>query len=68
MTQTSEDELALDTLLAVRRAAAPDLNEDLVRTCYAIQKRHQFDESRGSSAQAMDRLIEDALNRLEEGI
>jgi hypothetical protein len=62
MKQTIEGDLALETLLSMRSDAAPDLDEGLVRACYAIQKRHQFDESRGASAQAMDRLIEEALN------
>lgn len=62
MAQMSEGDLALDTLLEMRRQAAPELDEGLVKACYAIQKRHQFDESRGASAQAMDKLIEDALS------
>jgi hypothetical protein len=64
MTQTSERDLALETLLEMRREVAPDLDEALVRSCYAIQKRHQFDDSRGASAQAMDKLIEETLNAL----
>jgi hypothetical protein len=64
MTQTNERDLALETLLEMRREAAPDLDEALVRSCYAIQKRHQFDDSRGASAQAMDKLIEETLNAL----
>lgn len=66
MTQTSEGDLALETLLEMRRQAAPDLDEALVRSCYAIQKRHQFDESRGASAQAMDKLIEETLNASDQ--
>ena len=62
MTQTNEGDLALETLLEMRRQAAPDLDEALIRSCYAIQKRHQFDDSRGASAQAMDRLIDETLN------
>ena len=62
MKLTSERDLALETLLEIRREVAPDLDEALVRSCYAIQKRHQFDDSRGASAQAMDRLIEETLN------
>ena len=69
----NSDDLALETLLAVRREIAPDLDEDLLRRCYEIQKKHQFARERSHSAQAMDRLIEDRVNALvatsgEEGV
>ena len=53
------NDLVLDTLLAVQREIAPDLDEELVRQCYEIQKKHQFDRDRAVSTQAMDRLIDD---------
>jgi hypothetical protein len=62
----NEDDLALATLLEIREKEAPDLDEALIMTCYAIQKKHQFDDSRGASAQAMDRLIEQALGPMDE--
>lgn len=34
------NDLVLDTLLAVQREIAPDLDEELVRQCYEIQKKH----------------------------
>lgn len=69
----NSDDLALETLLAVRLEIAPDLDEDLLRRCYEIQKKHQFARERSHSAQAMDRLIEDRVNALvatsgEEGV
>ncbi len=60
----NSDDLALETLLAVRLEIAPDLDEDLLRRCYEIQKKHQFARERSHSAQAMDRLIEDRVNAL----
>ena len=60
----NSDDLALETLLSVRLEIAPDLDEDLLRRCYEIQKKHQFSRERSHSAQAMDRLIEDRVNAL----
>jgi hypothetical protein len=57
MTQ-NEDDLAIETLLALRSEIAPNLDEQLIRSCYAVQKKHQFDHDRLQSVQAMDRLIE----------
>lgn len=62
----NEDDLALTTLMEIRALEVPDLDEALLRTCYNIQKKHQFDEARGSSAQSMDRLIEEALGPISE--
>jgi len=60
----NSDDLALETLLAIRSEIAPDLDEDLLRRCYEIQKKHQFARERSHSAQAMDRLIEERVNSL----
>lgn len=65
-TESSED-LALETLLAVRAEIAPDLDEQLLRSCYALQQKHQFDRERSHSAQAMDRLIEDRVKAVLDG-
>ncbi|OFX00503.1 MAG: hypothetical protein A3E78_09685 [Alphaproteobacteria bacterium RIFCSPHIGHO2_12_FULL_63_12] len=62
MTKNSDD-LALETLLAVREEIAPRLNEDLVRRCYAIQKNHQFDKDRAVALREMERLIEEEVER-----
>ena len=69
----NSDDLALEILLAVRLEIAPDLDEDLLRRCYEIQKKQQFARERSHSAQAMDRIIEDRVNALvatsgEEGV
>ena len=60
----NSDDLAIETLLAVSAQLAPDLEIDLLRRCYAIQKAHQFTPDRAQSAQAMDRLIEERVNVL----
>ncbi|WP_027582031.1 DNA modification system-associated small protein [Bradyrhizobium sp. Ai1a-2] len=60
----ANDDLPLVTLLAVQMDVAPDVDRHLLRTCYELQKRHQFDRDRGASAQAMERLIEDEVERI----
>jgi Small protein found in certain Dnd DNA modification systems len=55
-------DLVLETLLAVRREVAPDLDDQLVRQCYEIQKKHQFDRDRVVPTKAMDRLIDERTN------
>ena len=54
----SEEDLALHTLLTVRAEIAPDLEEETLCQCYAIQKKHQFNNDRTQSSSAMERLID----------
>ena len=58
------DDLALDALLAIKPDVAPDLSIDVLKKCYDLQKRHQFDHDRVASSQAMERLIEEEVTRL----
>lgn len=51
-------ELGLQTLLAVRTELGIDLDDDLLKACFDIQKKYQFNHDRTLSTQAMDRLIE----------
>lgn len=64
----SEEDLAFETLRAVRPEVASDLEEQLVSQCYAVQKKHQFDADRSISAQLMDRLIDNYVDRLVKEI
>lgn len=57
-----EEDLALETLLAVRAEIAPELSETLLKQCYAIQRRHQFSDDRAQPHSAMERLIDQALD------
>jgi len=66
MTKVSEEDLAFDTLRAVRAEVAPDLDAQLVEKCYAIQKAHQFNADRSISAQLMDRLIDEYVDTIME--
>jgi len=58
MTDEAHD-MALAALLTASRAIAPELPEDLVRTIYAIQSRHQFNKDRDVPLEEMRRLIDD---------
>jgi hypothetical protein len=64
MTDEFETEMAFAALLAVARAEAPGLPEDLLRKAFAIQKRHQFDreEQSNASVQDMQSLIDDYVD------
>lgn len=64
MEMENSDDLAIETLLAVSAQLTPDLEIDLLRRCYTIQKAHQFTPDRAQSVHAMDRLIEDLVNKL----
>ena len=60
----SDEDLAFETLQSVRAAVAADLPEELLSACYAIQKKHQFDQDRSASARAMERLIDEYVDQL----
>ena len=56
-------ELGLQTLLAVKTELGVDLDDDLLKACFEIQKKYQFSHDRTLSTQAMDRLIEDRVEK-----
>jgi len=58
-------ELGLETLLAVRDELGVDLDDDFLKSCFEIQKKHQFNHERTLSMQAMDRLIEDRVEKAD---
>jgi len=57
-------ELGLQTLLAVRTELGVDLDDDLLKASFEIQKKYQFNHDRTLSTQAMDRLIEDRVEKV----
>ena len=59
------DDLALKALLAARDESAPDLDLGLLKQCYAIQRRHQFNLDRNQAVVAMERLVDQALGNFE---
>jgi uncharacterized protein (DUF927 family) len=59
-----EEDLALQTLLAIRSESVSELDEALLRQCYAIQRKHQFNADRSQSSAAMERLLDEAVNKV----
>jgi hypothetical protein len=51
-------------LLAARSEVAPDLDEELLRRCYAIQQKYQFSDDRSLSATAIERLIDAKVEQI----
>jgi hypothetical protein len=64
---SESDDLALQTLLAVRAEVAPGVDEALLRACYAVQRRHQFNSDSAQSSVAMERLIDEAVDASTQG-
>lgn len=60
-TMTDDEDLALHALLALREELVPDLDEQLLRNCYAVERRHQFSADRTQSSLALERLIDEAV-------
>ena len=58
-----DNELGLETLLEVKTEMGVDLDDDLLEACFEIQKKYQFNHDRTLSTQAMDRLIEDRVEK-----
>ena len=60
---SDDKELGLETLLVVRTELGVDVDDDLLEACFQIQKKYQFNHDRTLSTQAMDRLIEDRVEK-----
>jgi len=55
---TVDEDLALKTLLEVRLTEAPGLDPELLRLCFLIQKRFQFNPDPTFQATQMEELID----------
>jgi hypothetical protein len=55
---------ALEVLLEVRARKVPELDERLLRECYAIQKKFQYDRDREIPLDVMRRLIEQEVTSM----
>ncbi len=60
MTGNSED-MALDALLVARSEIAPELNLEIIRQAYAIERTHQFDDAREVPLKRLQKLVEDLI-------
>lgn len=61
---SDDNELGLETLLAVKAELGADLDDELLEACFEIQKKYQFNHDRTLSTQAMDRLIDDRVEKV----
>lgn len=61
---SNDHELGLETLLAVRTELEVGLDNDFIKECFDIQKRHQFNHERVLSTKAMDKLIENYVKKI----
>ena len=55
---SNENDLGLETLLAVRAQIGVDIDDNLLKQCFAIQRKYQFSPDRVQSSQAMDKLVD----------
>jgi hypothetical protein len=60
---SDDNELGLETLLAVKADLGVNLDDDLLEACFEIQKKYQFNHDATLSIQAMDRIIEDRVEK-----
>ena len=61
---SDDNELGLETLLAVKAELGADLDDELLEACLEIQKKYQFNQDRALSTQAMNRLIDDRVEKV----
>lgn len=57
-------DMALATLLAVAKESGLNLPESLIRSAYAVQRRHQFDRDPEASYQDMKRLVNEVAQSM----
>ena len=62
----NENELGLETLLAVRAQLGVDIDDNLLKQCFAIQRKHQFSPDRVQSSQAMDKLVDAHVEKMSK--
>lgn len=68
MTDSREDnDMALNTLLAVGREVAPDLPEHLLRRVFTLQRLHQFDADPDASVLELQRAVEEFVGQSSGG-
>lgn len=63
---SEEQELGLETLLAVKDDLGIDLEDNIIKASYEIQRKHQFNHDRTMSVQAMEYLIDSYVERMSD--
>lgn len=57
---------ALTVLEKIRKGAYPNLSQALLRQCYEIQKKHQYERDELVALQELQRLVESEIDRQME--
>ena len=65
---SDEKELGLETLLTVRTELGVDFDTDFLNACFKIQKKYQFNHDNTLSINAMDKLIENYVEKVSESL
>ncbi|GAC1315566.1 MAG: hypothetical protein NVSMB28_00270 [Collimonas sp.] len=60
MSDNSED-MAVNALSVARTEVAPELDLEIIRQVYAIERSHQFDEAREVTLKSLQKLVEDLV-------
>lgn len=61
---TDSRDYALETLLEIRNEAGIDLDERLLKSIFAIQKRYQFSRDRVQPTRLMNGVIDEHVEEL----
>ena len=56
-------EIGLEVILSVKSKLGIDLDEDFIKECFEIQKKHQFNHDRAIPIQDMEHLIDEYVNK-----
>ena len=56
-------EIGLEVILSVKSELDIDLDEDFIRKCFEIQKKHQFSHERAIPIQDIERLIDEYVDQ-----
>lgn len=64
----NETDLGLETLLAVRAQLGVDIDDNLLKQCFAIQRKYQFSPDRVQSWQATDKLVDVHVEKISKTV
>lgn len=60
----NDSDLGLETLLAVRAQLGANIDDNLLKQCFAIQRKYQFSPDRVQSSLAMDKLVDAHVEKM----
>ena len=60
---SNNHELGLEVILEVKSELDVDIDEDLLKKCFELQREHQFNHDRTRSLQEMRNLIDEYVSK-----